>query len=87
MTWAAVFMDSGPSVMTSTQAFESQASPSGVGRATGMPTNSMPAVWSLWSVEVGNGLTHLVKAHCPGVYHGEHLDKSGAEVRAIRTGD
>ena len=36
---------------------------------------------------VGNGLTHLVKAHCPGVYHGEHLDKSGAEVRAIRTGD
>ena len=35
----------------------------------------------------GNGLTHLVKAHCPGVYHGEHLDKSGAEVRAIRTGD
>ena len=36
---------------------------------------------------LGNGLTHLVKAHCPGVYHGEHLDKSGAEVRAIRTGD
>ena len=35
----------------------------------------------------GNGLTHLVKDNCPGVYHGEHLDKSGAEVRAIRTGD
>ena len=28
-----------------------------------------------------------MKAHCPSVYHGEHLDKSSAEVRAIRLGD
>ena len=35
----------------------------------------------------GNGLAHLVKAHCPDTYHGKHLDKSGTEVRAIRTGD
>ena len=39
MTRAAVFMDSAPSVMTSTRAFESQASPAGVGSATGLLGN------------------------------------------------
>jgi hypothetical protein len=37
--------------------------------------------------QTGNGLAHLVMAHCPDTYQGEHLDKSGTEVRSIRTGD